>query len=175
MTLDMGPLLRGEVSRIDIDYRLTPQAMDDVEFVGDARVVGNVSGSNGYYRLVLEVCVDYLAACARCLSQVERTLSFPFERTVAEEKNLTEQQREESVDEYAIVQNGRLDLDEELREVLILEMPMRFLCSEDCPGLCPKCGKPKRDGSCNCSEKEIDPRWAKLAKIRDSLPKDPES
>jgi uncharacterized protein len=79
------------------------------------------------------------------------------------------------VDEYAIVQNGKLDLDEELREVLILEMPMRFLCSEDCPGLCPKCGKPKRDGSCNCSEKEIDPRWAKLAKLRDSFPKDPES
>ena len=172
MTLDMGPLLRGEVSRIDIDYLLTPQALDDVEFVGDARVVGNVSGSNGYYQLLLTVCVDFRAVCARCLAPVERTLSFPVERTVAEEKSLSAVQLEENVDEYAVVQNGKLDLDEELREILTLEMPMRILCEENCPGLCPKCGKPLRDGSCGCSGKEIDPRWAGLANLRDSLPKE---
>ncbi|MBR6727152.1 MAG: DUF177 domain-containing protein, partial [Clostridia bacterium] len=55
-----------------------------------------------------------------------------------------------------------LDVDEPLREELLMCFPMRLLCSEDCPGLCPKCGKPKKDGDCGCSEKEIDPRLAVL-------------
>jgi uncharacterized protein len=42
---------------------------------------------------------------------------------------------------------------------------MRLLCEEDCPGLCPKCGKPKREGPCGCPTKEIDPRLAVLAKF----------
>jgi uncharacterized protein len=43
---------------------------------------------------------------------------------------------------------------------------MRLLCDEDCPGLCAKCGKPLREGSCGCSSKEIDPRWAVLATLK---------
>jgi uncharacterized protein len=39
---------------------------------------------------------------------------------------------------------------------------MRLLCSEDCEGLCPHCGKPKRGGDCGCTGKEIDPRLAIL-------------
>jgi hypothetical protein len=52
-----------------------------------------------------------------------------------------------------------MDIDEELREELILDFPMRLLCSEDCPGLCPKCGKPRREGDCGCDLTERDPRW----------------
>jgi hypothetical protein len=53
-------------------------------------------------------------------------------------------------------------VDDALLEELTLSFPTRLLCSEDCEGLCPKCGKPKRDGECSCSEKEIDPRLAVL-------------
>ena len=61
----------------------------------------------------------------------------------------------------------RSDLDEELREALILSFPMRILCDEDCPGLCPKCGKPKREGECGCPTREIDPRLAILQTLLD--------
>ena len=49
--------------------------------------------------------------------------------------------------------------------IIILAFPMRLLCDEDCPGLCPKCGKPKREGECGCPTREIDPRLAVLATL----------
>ena len=66
-----------------------------------------------------------------------------------------------------MVRDGTLDVDEPLREELLICFPMRLLCSEDCPGLCPKCGKPLREGDCGCSKKEIDPRLAVLQTLLD--------
>ena len=69
---------------------------------------------------------------------------------------------EEHEDSYVMIRDGKLDVDEALREELLMCFPMRLLCDEDCPGLCPKCGKPKKEGDCGCPEKEIDPRLAVL-------------
>ena len=110
--------------------------------------------------------IPYSGECARCLDPVNDVFSLPFERTVVTEGTLTEEQEEDNVDEFVIVKGGFLDIDDAVRESLILCFPMRLLCSEDCQGLCPKCGKPKREGACGCVEKEIDPRWAVLASLR---------
>lgn len=167
MTLDMRPMLRGEVSRLSVDYMLSPEAPDGVTFTGDAHVVGEITNEAGYMRLVLEATLDYEGECARCLSPVKDSFTMQFERTVADEGTLTDEQLEDNVDEYVIIQNGELDLDEELREALILSFPMRLLCEEDCPGLCPKCGKPRREGECGCPTREIDPRLAILQTLLD--------
>ena len=49
-----------------------------------------------------------------------------------------------------------------LEEEIMLEMPSRTLCREDCLGLCPKCGKNLNEGSCGCAQHEPDPRLAVL-------------
>ena len=175
MVIDVGPLLRGETQKIDIDYMLAPEALYGIEFESDAHITGSITDNAGYMRLLLKAELKYHGECARCLAPVSGVFSLDFERTVASEGMLTEEQLEEAFDEYVVVKGAELDVDEPLREELLLAFPKKLLCSEDCPGLCPKCGRPKRDGSCNCSEKEVDPRWAKLAKLRDSFPKDSES
>ncbi len=167
MTLDMRPMLRGEISRLPVDYMLSPEALDGVTFMGDAHVIGEITNEAGYMRLVLEATLNYEGECARCLSPVKDVFTMQFERTVADEGTLTDEQLEDNVDEYVIIQNGELDLDEELREALILSFPMRLLCEEDCPGLCPKCGKPRREGECGCPTREIDPRLAILQTLLD--------
>ena len=158
MTLDMRPMLRGEVSRIPIDFTLSPDAMRGVTFLGDAHVVGEITDEAGYMRLTLQVTLPYAGECARCLSPVKDTFCLEFERTVADEGTLTDEQLEDNVDEYVVITDGELDLAEELREALVLSFPFRLLCEEDCPGLCPKCGKSLREGSCGCPSREIDPR-----------------
>lgn len=163
MILDMRPMLRGEVDKITIDYRFAARLPSDAEPLDDARVTGEVTDSAGYMRLRLAVSVRYRGDCARCLAPVEDTFSVELERTVATEETLTAEQIEENVDEYAVVRGGMLDLDELVGEEVLLTFPMRVLCSPDCPGLCPKCGKPLREGKCDCPEREIDPRWAVLA------------
>ena len=172
MVLDMGPMLRGEVDHIHIDYLLTPDLPDGAEFDGDAHVVGDVTDEAGYMHLALTASVAYHTECARCLEPVSGDFAVELERTVAAEGTLTEEQLEENVDEYAVIENGKLDLDKAIREELLLSFPMRFLCREDCPGLCPKCGKPRREGDCGCPTKEIDPRLAVLKKLLDKNEED---
>ena len=167
MVLDMRPMLRGEVDKITVDYTLTPERLDGVEFKGDAHVVGEVTDEAGYMHLTLTASVVYHTVCARCLDDVNGEFSVQLERTVAAEGTLTEEQLEENVDEYAVIENGMLDVDEAIREELLLSFPMRVLCSEECLGLCPKCGKPKRLGDCGCPTFEPDPRLAILKTLFD--------
>ena len=172
MILDMRPMLRGEVDHIHIDYLLTPDLPDGAEFEGDARVIGDIVDEAGYMRLNLTASVVYHAECARCLEPVSGDFAVQLERTVAAEGTLTEDQLEENVDEYAVIEDGKLDLDEAIREELLLSFPMRILCQEDCPGLCPKCGKPKRLGDCGCPTWEPDLRLAVLKQLLDKNEED---
>ena len=160
MTLDLRPLLRGETDCINIDYTLVPEKIQGVEFK-DAVIKGCVTDSAGYMRLVISAEVEYSSECARCLEPVSGVFKMDFERTVSDEKTLSKEAIEENDGEYAIMVDGRLNIDEELLEELLLMFPQKLLCSEDCQGLCPRCGKPKKIG-CECDTREIDPRLAVL-------------
>ncbi len=168
MVVDVAPLLRGEVSRIEIDYMLSPEQMDGIRFDSDARVVGCMTDNAGYMRLKLKAELNYHGECARCLAPVDGVFSLDFERTVVAEGSMSEEQLDEMAEEYVALRDGMLDVDEPLREELLLSFPSRLLCAEDCLGLCPHCGKPKREGECGCSGKEIDPRWAALKNFFDN-------
>ena len=172
MTLDMKPMLRGEVTSLALDYRLTPMEIYGVRFTDDLHAVGEVTDNAGYMRLTLRVSVPYVAECARCLDEVEGEFEELFERTVVTRGAVDEDKLEESVDEYAVLsEDGMLDVDDEILETMTLLFPKKILCEEDCPGLCPRCGKPKREGDCGCPDKEIDPRLAVLKKLLDNSEK----
>lgn len=172
MILDMGPMLRGETDHIHIDYLLTPHLPNGAEFQGDAHVLGDIHNQAGLMTLTLTATVGYRAECARCLEPVSGDFAASLERTVVAAGTLTDEQLEENVDEYAVIEKGKLDLDELIREELVLSFPMRFLCNEDCSGLCPKCGKPKRLGDCGCPTNDPDPRLAVLKKLFDKNEED---
>ena len=122
------------------------------------------SGKTTLAEAMLYECgvIPFESVCARCLAPVQDEIELVFERTVVAEGTVSEETLEEQFDEYAVLKGYALDVDEEIREELMLVLPMRVLCSPDCPGLCPKCGKPLKDGECGCEQKEIDPRWDAL-------------
>ncbi|PYS67386.1 MAG: hypothetical protein DMF69_23170, partial [Acidobacteria bacterium] len=53
------------------------------------------------------------------------------------------------------------------KEQILLAVPSRSLCTENCKGFCPTCGADKNAGDCGCDEKDIDPRWAALKNLVD--------
>ena len=167
MTLDMRAMLKGLTDVLEINGSFSPEAPMGVHFENDACVSGKITNEGGYMRLILQIQVPYSGECARCLSAVSGVFDMSFERTVVNEGTLSEEQLDDNVDEYVVIVDGVLDLGEELRDALYLSFPMRLLCGEDCQGLCPKCGKPRREGPCDCSEREIDPRLAILATLLD--------
>lgn len=168
MTFDVKPLLRGEVNCIKLDYTL-PVELAGVRFEEDARVVGEIIDRAGYMRLSLKLSVPYATECARCLDEVRGFFEEDFERTVVTKGSVSDEELDENIDEYAVLnENGELNVDEEVAETIILMFPKKLVCSEDCQGLCPKCGKRKKDGDCGCVTKEIDPRLAILQKLLDN-------
>lgn len=167
MIIDLNPMLRGEVNVINIDFVLTPEIIEDVTFESGARVFGKITNNAGYMRLTLKAELPYVGECARCLDTVRGVFSLDFERTVVTEGMVSEERLEESVDEYIVLDDGKLILDDAVREELLIDFPRKLLCSEDCEGLCPKCGKPKKEGDCGCVTKEIDPRLEVLKKLLD--------
>jgi len=71
--------------------------------------------------------------------------------------------------EIGYYQGEGLLLEDVLKEQILLAVPIRVLCSEDCLGLCPQCGQNRNVSPCNCVEKITDPRWAALAEIKEKL------
>ena len=177
MKLDLRPLLAGErlltfdyELSLDIDPEDTTSFLYGVSFPSPMKVAGDITNTAGYMRMRLEMSVDYEAECARCLSPVSGKFSLDLEKTVAP-RNLLLDLDEDKLDDYAIIEDGFLDMDEQLRAQLEMEFPVRFLCHEDCKGLCQRCGKNLNEGKCECPEKEIDPRLAPLQEILEKMKK----
>ena len=107
--------------------------------------------------------------CTRCLSQEKTTLDFPFKVAYVTEENYTQdaeaELRAEDL-EVAVFDGDKIDLNELAREQLTLNLPTRFLCSENCKGLCSKCGVNRNTENCSCEENEIDPRWSALKNLK---------
>jgi hypothetical protein len=143
---------------ICVNSVVTPIQFEDARLQREVKVINNLVSlrtaeaqfrlDKGYFTADLDSLVDYLKTTPK--------------KEVYKVGSLSEKQLEENVDEYAVIEDGRLDLDELVREELLLSFPMRTLCSPDCEGLCPKCGRPRRLGDCGCQTREIDPRLAVL-------------
>jgi uncharacterized protein len=91
--------------------------------------------------------------CVRCLKVFDLPVSVPLE--IYAERAGTgsrDEERDLERDHYMKFHDGRrLDLGEETREALLLELPMTPCCREDCRGLCPRCGADLSQGPCGCS------------------------
>ncbi|MCS7263407.1 MAG: DUF177 domain-containing protein [Armatimonadetes bacterium] len=140
------------------------QLWEDGQWV---HVHGEASGTNvdGRYVLVKgKVFATVELECSRCLNVFEQELEANFEaecdiRTfhmLAE--GLTVDEGEEIT---AIFDSNSADLWELSRQALVVQLPMRPLCHEDCKGLCPYCGTNLNEKTCNC-QPPADPRWSAL-------------
>lgn len=152
MRYDIQQLLAEGGSAIDFEFdlALTPNA-DLAD--GVAHVKGNIRNHGGYLELSADTRVVATAVCARCGEGFPFTTRFSTVRPVA--KALTDNEN----DDYIIAdEDGFIDLSDTFGEELVLELPAKYLCHEDCKGLCTKCGANLNKKSCGCSTKEIDPR-----------------
>jgi uncharacterized protein len=129
------------------------------QYVQDIRLVGKFSG-------------QFELRCARCLEPVTMRLAQEFDllyRPLGVVKMAAEVAISDADTEIGYYQGEGLELADVLKEQVLLAVPLRALCREDCLGLCPHCGVNKNTGECQCSERRSDPRWAALAEIREKF------
>ena len=103
--------------------------------------------------------------CARCLSLVTVPLEAELKFILDQSEVVPGGKFED--DDYQFISKsvGSYSLNQRLREALLLSMPMRFLCSADCKGLCPRCGINLNLEKCSCKKEAVDPRWGKLQNL----------
>jgi uncharacterized protein len=102
--------------------------------------------------------------CGRCLREVSDTLDVEFRQPYAYEHSTTEETTDE--DEVGRMQGDLIDLEPELRDAVVLALPLHPTCREDCPGLCPECGVPWDELPADHGHGQVDPRWAALDQLK---------
>ena len=161
MHLNLSEIINipGKSVEFDFEMVISDLQFDGVErFDGPCHVVGSVQNHAGILELLADVSCNMDCICDRCLTEFHKALELKIIAVLsADEANIDNP-------EFYYVDNGSIDLDEIVRTELVLNMDQRFLCREDCKGICPKCGANLNDGPCDC-KKEIDPRLAILGKL----------
>ena len=165
MIIDLKHIFVTDNSSLPIKYALD---LSDVDYMGEyplkkpVSMKGKISNSASLVRLEAEISYEYEAPCDRC------GLTTNEKHTVKIEKSLASSIEGEESDTILLVPDMKLDLDELIYTEVMLSLPMKHLCSEDCKGICFKCGKNLNEGECSCSTKEVDPRLAKLMELLDN-------
>lgn len=106
--------------------------------------------------------------CDRCLKSFVLEVSSSFDQEYHEgrgEKRRSAEPAEAGVGEERVYSGDVVDIAREVRESLVLSLPMRVLCREDCQGLCPNCGRDLNEGSCACPGGAGDVRLGGLSEL----------
>jgi len=138
---DLGTELLGVPADSEIELELLLEAvMEGVLVSGSARA-------------------EVIGSCARCLTELRRDLEVELQELYAYPES------DAAEDEAGRVQGDAIDLEPMLRDAVVLALPFRPLCTDDCAGLCPRCGVRLADDPDHRHDEENDPRWAALATL----------
>lgn len=148
MVLNLKQIYEIVGEKLDVDYQISPESLDYVKgytFSAPISVSAEVVNRAGIVTLTYFVKVLLKAECDRCLSEFEREYAFSFEHILVRSLN------SEDNDEYVVTEDDKLELDELAVSDIILSLPSKMLCKEDCKGLCCHCGTNLNDHECNCN------------------------
>lgn len=186
MYISIAPIKTTPGGIIEVDEHVSladPSLAENWKIAGKIHLVGNVQKVKDGYYLNSRFQGRVTGICSRCLEAVlvdiQGTISqrycpvstMPPAAEVDEEED-SWRQADLEAEEVIEFEGDELPLESLLREHLLLELPMKCLCDDDCAGLCPVCGCNLNVDSCDCRQETLDPRLAALASL---LPSNEES
>ena len=165
-----------ELRKIRFDVALRPGEIDfgenglrqatPLEAAGSAELLGNTLGEirvRGHMKVSIE------GECDRCLDKVVFPLESDFDLFYRPAKfGVGQEEVAISPDEIevAFYEDGGIELNDILREYVLLSLPMQKVCRESCLGICPVCGQNRNLKPCACREELVDDRWSALKKLK---------
>lgn len=165
MQLDFTNLFNGSNETLSVDYTVD---LTDLEYStykpikNGAKVCGKAFNKADVVYLELNIDFDFEGVCDRCAENVNKQYSINLNKIIVP------QLANDNVDydNYIVVEKNILDVDDLVNEEIQLFLPQKMLCSEDCKGLCFKCGKNLNQEKCDC-KKDVDPRMSVLLQLLD--------
>lgn len=165
MLLDLHEIIEMPGGRVSFQCQLDPQRLsfpDLVCFDGPVTAEGQVKNTAGILTLEAQLQGAMTLRCDRCAAE--------FQRPISERFSVTLQADAEDGDNPDLfpLDGDAVDVSDVLETCFILGTDQKYLCREDCRGLCPTCGKNLNDGPCDC-KKPIDPRLAALGQLLEDI------
>lgn len=164
-----------EVREARFDVDIPPGDLDfldeGLQQVGPLKAGGKVeliSGSLGEIRITGHLSVIMDAACDRCLEKAKVPIESEFAlyyRPTTEGLS-DEKEIDTGEAEMGFYEGEGLELNDVLREQILLALPMQRVCREDCKGICPVCGQNRNLKECQCQTVTTDDRWAALKQLK---------
>ena len=173
-----------ELHEVNFDEEFRPEAIDlgnesrsqtPIHSRGRATLIEEHHGKHNSLkdiRLVGELSATVELNCARCLETVVRDITRNFDllyRPLGSDAGREEVTVTQAEAEIGYYQGDGLLLEDVLREQILLAVPLKVVCREDCKGLCPGCGSNLNHEGCSCAEPLPEPRWEALKDIKNSL------
>ena len=164
MRLDLKDIIHVPGASKDFQFQLD---LSQLEFYGRKPITrpvlaeGCVTNHAGALVLSGTARSELDLVCDRCGKEFSREKVVPLDSLLADKL-----ENEDSEDDIILLDGNELDLDEVVTTAFVLAMDTKNLCSEDCKGLCAKCGADLNLGPCGCRP-EVDPRLAALAQLLD--------
>ena len=165
MRLNLREIIEIPGASLPFECSLDTEGLDFSSVAGyraQPHAVGRVYNEAGVLRLEGTLTADMLCICDRCGAEFESVKETVLDAVIVEEDTGVNP-------ELFILDGDEIDLSEILSTLFILDMETKFLCREDCKGLCDRCGKNLNLGPCGCG-KQIDPRFAVLEQLLDKDP-----
>ena len=100
--------------------------------------------------------------CIRCLDPVELPISKSFQELYAYKPDRNTKNESEDQDDELLMDGDFIDLENPIRDAIVLSLPINPVCDESCEGLCPECGEKWRELPKEHSHDQIDTRWSAL-------------
>lgn len=162
--MKVAELTKDKDKALHYDFLMSAKDLEgsDVAALGPVRVLLKAVYRGRVKGILLEGHFDarLKPRCHRCLKEFSLHLEGDFSEEVA----LTEEGACVSLEDEAC-QGEIIDLAALAREHLLLALPLKMLCSQDCRGLCPWCGQDLAQRPCDCKDESIDPRLEKLKEL----------
>lgn len=168
-----------EVRKIHFDVNIRPgeidfsdagvQQLNDLHAEGVAELLSNTLGEirlRGHLQVIMQ------GPCDRCLEPVEIPLDRDFDlfyRPADTAPSGEEVALDEGEAELGFYDGAGLELEEALREQVLLLLPMHNVCREECQGICATCGQNRNQVNCDCQQKPADDRWSALQGLKTRL------
>jgi len=164
MQIDLNKVLQCEGLSLDIDVEVSLDSLSyrgqNFDFTKPAKLTGKITNVGPILEMEAEAVYEFKTNCARCLKEIVCEENFAITEKLVREENRT------SYDDVYIFHGYYLDLSDIVLKNFLLNTSLKYLCSNDCKGLCSVCGADLNVNPCSCSHEEIDPRLAVLKSFK---------
>jgi uncharacterized protein len=157
MLIHIGKMKTGETMPVSFSERLKiPKAFGLAEEETLVSVEGVLKKEGDYFAFSGELKATVASECGLCLAPVETMLVVPLDDKFSETVDTL------GTEEVWRMNSKNIDLSESVLSGLFMAIPAKFVCSENCKGLCPSCGADLNKSDCGCANEHFDERFAKL-------------